>query len=64
MSNKSEQEVESPCVGVCTLDETTGFCLGCYRTADEIKNWWDKSNAEKIVVLRALDTRMNDSFDA
>ena len=63
MSKETEKEVESPCVGVCTLDEATGFCLGCYRTADEIKNWWDKTNPEKIAILKQLDARMADSFD-
>ncbi|MGB2833290.1 MAG: DUF1289 domain-containing protein [Methylotenera sp.] len=58
-----EVEIESPCVGVCTLDETTGFCLGCYRSADEIKNWWDKTNAEKIAVLKQLEVRVEQSFD-
>lgn len=58
-----EVEIESPCVGVCTLDETTGFCLGCNRSADEIKNWWDKTNAEKIAVLKQLEVRVEQSFD-
>ena len=29
----------SPCIGVCKMDEQTGFCLGCTRTIDEIRNW-------------------------
>ncbi len=61
MSN--EKEIETPCVGVCTMDENTGFCLGCYRTADEIKNWWDKTNPEKIAIFKQLDARVADSFD-
>lgn len=58
-----EKEIETPCIGVCTMDENTGFCLGCYRTADEIKDWWDKTNLEKIAILKQLDARMTDSFD-
>lgn len=58
-----DKEIETPCIGVCTMDEDTGFCLGCYRTADEIKNWWDKTNPEKIAILKQLDARMADSFD-
>ncbi|MEM8878798.1 MAG: DUF1289 domain-containing protein, partial [Pseudomonadota bacterium] len=29
----------SPCVGLCRLDEATGYCLGCARTGDEIADW-------------------------
>jgi predicted Fe-S protein YdhL (DUF1289 family) len=59
----NETEIESPCIGVCALDESTGFCLGCYRSADEIKNWWDKSNAEKSAILEQLEIRTAQSFD-
>ncbi len=33
----AEQEIESPCIGVCSMNETTGFCHGCYRTIEEIQ---------------------------
>lgn len=29
----------TPCIGVCRLDERTGFCAGCFRTLDEIADW-------------------------
>jgi predicted Fe-S protein YdhL (DUF1289 family) len=63
MTNETEQEIESPCIGVCAMDETTGYCLGCYRTIDEIKTWWDKTNAEKIALLQTLEARVAQSFD-
>lgn len=28
----------SPCIGVCKIDDE-GFCMGCVRTIDEIRNW-------------------------
>lgn len=31
--------VESPCIRVCTLDESGRTCLGCFRTLDEIGLW-------------------------
>ncbi|MEL6646822.1 MAG: DUF1289 domain-containing protein [Pseudomonadota bacterium] len=31
--------ITSPCTGICKLDETTGWCLGCGRTGDEIAGW-------------------------
>ncbi|MGB4812944.1 MAG: DUF1289 domain-containing protein [Methylophilaceae bacterium] len=63
MTNEAEQEIETPCVGVCTMNETTGFCLGCYRNVEEIQNWWDKSNAEKSAILVQLEARISNSFD-
>lgn len=46
----------SPCVGVCTLDES-GLCLGCHRTAHEITHWLEYSDAERDEILDALDER-------
>ena len=32
-------EVESPCVQICTIHPETGLCIGCHRTAEEIGSW-------------------------
>jgi hypothetical protein len=32
---------DSPCIGVCLIDDETGTCVGCGRTIDEIINWPD-----------------------
>jgi predicted Fe-S protein YdhL (DUF1289 family) len=29
----------SPCVGVCRIDESSGYCVGCARTSQEIASW-------------------------
>jgi prolyl-tRNA editing enzyme YbaK/EbsC (Cys-tRNA(Pro) deacylase)/predicted Fe-S protein YdhL (DUF1289 family) len=29
----------SPCISVCRMDETTGLCVGCLRSLDEIAAW-------------------------
>ncbi|MEM8579941.1 MAG: DUF1289 domain-containing protein [Pseudomonadota bacterium] len=31
--------IASPCTGICKLDDTTGWCLGCGRTGDEMDGW-------------------------
>ena len=33
------RRVMSPCIGICTIDRKSGFCLGCKRTIDEIGRW-------------------------
>lgn len=61
MSN--EVEIESPCVGVCTMDEATGYCLGCYRTIEEIQGWWDLDNTAKKSVIEETAKREKSAFD-
>ena len=56
-------EIESPCVGVCAMDEETGFCQGCYRTLDEIKQWWDLDNTQKQVVVDEANARLEQQFN-
>ncbi len=31
--------VASPCTSVCTIDQGSGLCAGCFRTLDEIAAW-------------------------
>jgi predicted Fe-S protein YdhL (DUF1289 family) len=47
----------SPCIGICLVDPATRQCRGCLRTVDEIRRWYDASNAEKLAVLAVLETR-------
>ena len=53
-------EIASPCIGVCTMSEATGYCQGCYRTMDEIRDWWDMTSEQKRDVLSVLDQRMGE----
>ena len=47
----------SPCVGTCRLDETTGYCVGCARTGDEVALWRDASDAQRQAVWDDLPAR-------
>jgi predicted Fe-S protein YdhL (DUF1289 family) len=47
----------SPCVSICRLDDATGYCIGCLRTIDEIRDWIIMMPAEREAVLRKLDGR-------
>ena len=47
----------SPCIAVCRLDEATGFCEGCFRTIDEIRDWIIMSPEERQRLLDALALR-------
>ena len=47
----------SPCVGLCKLDATSGFCLGCARSEDEIAEWRGQTDAWRTAVWDALPAR-------
>ncbi len=57
MSENTVQEIKSPCIGVCSVDDETGCCCGCYRTVAEIKTWWDMSQAEQESLRSVLEAR-------
>ena len=54
-------EIKSPCVGVCSYN-LDGFCVGCYRTSEEITKWWDMTDEEKLVTLANIEKRNNELF--
>ncbi len=45
-----EKPVASPCVSLCALDEDD-LCVGCQRSADEIRRWGLTDNEERRQVL-------------
>ena len=50
------QPVKSPCIEVCSLDNED-ICIGCYRTATEIIEWFSAPNERKREILAATDQR-------
>ncbi|MFS8085704.1 MAG: DUF1289 domain-containing protein [Acidobacteriota bacterium] len=50
-------EVPSPCVSVCAVDPVGGYCLGCYRTLDEIAAWIHFDSAQRLAVWDATAAR-------
>ena len=50
--------VLSPCVAICKLDRTTGWCVGCGRTGNEIARWTSVGDAGRQTILDALPARM------
>jgi uncharacterized protein len=58
-----EKEIQSPCIGVCSMDDLTGLCQGCYRTMAEIEQWWDLDNTAKQAIVTAASAREADAFN-
>ncbi|MFM8900946.1 MAG: DUF1289 domain-containing protein [Burkholderiales bacterium] len=49
--------VPSPCINVCRMNPTTGWCEGCKRSLDEIARWSVMPEAEKRWVWSQLPMR-------
>ena len=49
--------VPSPCINVCRMDASSGWCEGCLRTIDEIAGWSLYADDEKRAVWDALEAR-------
>jgi predicted Fe-S protein YdhL (DUF1289 family) len=56
----SDNEPRSPCISVCVLDDDD-ICMGCYRSAAEITDWFMATDEQKREVLRRARERMQAS---
>lgn len=55
--------IPSPCVSICAMD-SKDQCIGCYRTAEEIRDWLLMEDDERMEVIeRAAErSRENNPF--
>lgn len=51
------RRVVSPCIGICTLDRKSGYCLGCKRTIQEIGRWASLDDEARQTILDQLPAR-------
>ena len=56
--NAVNNDMESPCIKICTYDPGTGLCLGCGRTLEEIGAWFSMSDDERRAVMQELPARL------
>ena len=52
----NNDEPLSPCISVCLLDEQD-ICVGCFRSASEVTEWFMASAEEKREILRRTEER-------
>ena len=55
-----DNSVKSPCQSICILDEAANgkdVCIGCWRYADEIQDWYNFSNEKKEKIIEQLEDR-------
>jgi predicted Fe-S protein YdhL (DUF1289 family) len=58
----TEQTIASPCIGVCSMDDLSGLCMGCFRTIEEIRNWWDMDDTNKQAIIAQASERESSVF--
>ena len=51
----------SPCISVCQMDPVTGWCIGCQRTLDEIRDWIISTPEQRQKILDALPARRSNA---
>lgn len=39
------------------MDDDNRYCIGCFRTLEEIKQWATLSETERQTIMAQLDTR-------
>ena len=54
---KYMKKLLSPCISVCYISNTSGFCEGCFRTREEISRWRYMSFEEQKRVIKKLHDR-------
>ncbi|MGB7271133.1 MAG: DUF1289 domain-containing protein [Albidovulum sp.] len=50
-------EVESPCIKLCTVHPTERICVGCLRSIEEITSWGRMGPEARRAVLAELPSR-------
>lgn len=56
--------IESPCIKVCVINQTTRLCEGCGRTLDEIAAWATFTNDDRRRIMGELPARLGLSSKA
>lgn len=57
MSRNAAADVASPCVSLCEMSPHNGFCIGCFRTLDEIAAWSILDAGARRAIVAALPAR-------
>jgi uncharacterized protein len=52
-----ESPVPSPCISICKMNASSGWCEGCWRSIDEIARWSQMGEDEKRAVWAQLAER-------
>ncbi|HQQ71573.1 MAG TPA: DUF1289 domain-containing protein [Alicycliphilus sp.] len=45
--------VPSPCMSLCRIAEDGDYCIGCFRTLDDVRDWSSAHNARRRAIWAA-----------
>jgi uncharacterized protein len=51
-----KSKIKNPCRLICKYDNES-VCMGCYRTREEVSNWADYTDEEKLKVFDKIIER-------
>ena len=55
----AEGEIPSPCISICRVNESTGWCEGCFRTLGEIASWSSAGQEGQRGIWKMIEQRMS-----
>ena len=55
--------IETPCIKVCAIDATTGWCLGCGRSMREVASWSSLAPEQRRAIMDELEGRKTQISD-
>ena len=50
-------EIESPCIKMCSIHTRVKICVGCFRTIEEIGTWSNMHPIERKKIIAELPVR-------
>ena len=50
-------EIDSPCVKLCSIHPAERICVGCYRSMEEIGAWSSLSSEVRLEIMAKLPSR-------
>ena len=62
LARAAVDNVPSPCISVCRMSKLTGWCEGCYRTIDEIRQWSNTDDQAKRALWLQIEQRVAKSL--
>jgi predicted Fe-S protein YdhL (DUF1289 family) len=61
---ESQTPVASPCNSVCRMDPDGAYCVGCFRTLDEIAGWAGFDDERRRQIWKELRRRQAQAAQA
>lgn len=54
----SSTSIETPCLGICSVEPLSGLCIGCGRSLREIGAWGGLSPEMRRAIMAELPARL------